>query len=382
MPDAGLERCVGDSAAFAAEVWGERPLLHRSLGGFDDLLSLDDVDRLISSGGLRLPAFRLVRHGKVLPPSGYTKTTRTGSQTATGVADASAVFAYFDQGATIVLQGMHRYWSPVAIFARSLEASLGHPVQVNAYITPPGSQGFDAHKDDHDVFVLQSHGSKRWWVHERHDLPPSRAPLVEVELEPGDSLYIPKNFPHAAATQASASVHLTVGVLSIGTRDVLEAAVSLLQTEGELDDPLPLRFAQDGEALRATVDERLHLIADLLVTKVDRDAIGGRLQRRFFTTRQPLLAGQMRRVLDLDEITDRSVVAVRAGALCHLQVEGDELAVLLGDRELRMPAWMEPVMIDVVGRGEIRVDEIQLDAASRLVLVRRLIKEGLLEVRG
>ncbi len=65
-----------------------------------------------------------------------------------------------------------------------------------------------------------------------------------------------------------------------------------------------------------------------------------------------------------------------------LQVEGDELAVLLGDRELRMPAWMEPVMIDVVGRGEIRVDEIQLDAASRLVLVRRLIKEGLLEVRG
>ncbi len=154
------------------------------------------------------------------------------------MADASAVFAHFDQGATIVLQGMHRYWSPVAIFARSLEASLGHPVQVNAYITPPGSQGFDAHKDDHDVFVLQSHGSKRWWVHERHDLPPTRAPLVEVELEPGDSLYIPKNFPHAAATQASASVHLTVGILSIGTRDVLEAAVSLLQTDGELDDPL------------------------------------------------------------------------------------------------------------------------------------------------
>ncbi len=380
--DTGLERCVGDPASFATEVWGKRPLLHRSPDGFSDLLSLDDVDHLISSAGLRLPAFRLVQQGKILSPSGYTKSTRTGSQAATGVADAAAVFAHFDAGATIVLQGMHRYWSPVAGFARSLEVALGHPVQVNAYVTPPGSQGFDLHQDDHDVFVLQSHGSKRWVVHDRNDLPPTRAALIEIDLGPGDSLYIPSNFPHAAATQTSASVHLTIGILSIGTKEVLEAALWLLETDGELDEPLPLRFADDQQALSATVDQRLDRIGELLMTKVDRDAVGGRLQRRFFTTRQPLLSGQMRRMLDLDQLSDQSWVEVRTGALCLLQPEGDDLAVLLGDRELRMPAFVAPVMAQLLERGRIRVGELGLDAESQMVLVRRLIKEGLLEVVG
>ena len=172
--------------------------------------------------------------------------------------------------------------------------------------------------------------------------------LVEIDLGPGDSLYIPRNFPHAAATQTSASVHLTIGILSIGTKEVLEAALWLLETDGELDEPLPLRFADDQQALRATVDQRLDRIGELLVTKVDRDAVGGRLQRRFFTTRQPLLSGQMRRLLDLDQLTDQSWVEVRTGALCLLQPEGDDLAVLLGDRELRMPAFMAPVMAQML----------------------------------
>ena len=56
--------------------------------------------------------------------------------------------------------------------------------------------------------------------------------------------------------------------------------------------------------------------------------------------------------------------------------------MLLGDRELRMPAFMEPVMAQMLERGRIRVGEMGLDAESRMVLVRRLIKEGLLEVVG
>ena len=35
-------------------------------------------------------------------------------------------------------------------------------MQINAYITPPENQGFAAHYDTHDVFVLQVSGSKRW----------------------------------------------------------------------------------------------------------------------------------------------------------------------------------------------------------------------------
>jgi NAD(P)-dependent dehydrogenase (short-subunit alcohol dehydrogenase family) len=49
---------------------------------------------------------------------------------------------------------------------RYLAADLGHPTQVNAYITPPSSRGFSPHYDVHDVFVLQVAGEKHWRIHE------------------------------------------------------------------------------------------------------------------------------------------------------------------------------------------------------------------------
>ncbi len=68
-------------------------------------------------------------------------------------------------GATLVLQALHRTWPPLIRFGSDLAAELGHPVQINAYITPPENQGFAAHYDTHDVFVLQVAGSKRWTIH-------------------------------------------------------------------------------------------------------------------------------------------------------------------------------------------------------------------------
>ena len=42
-------------------------------------------------------------------------------------------------------------------------ADLGHPVQANAYITPPSNRGFDPHYDVHDVFILQTAGVKDYY---------------------------------------------------------------------------------------------------------------------------------------------------------------------------------------------------------------------------
>ncbi|MPZ71500.1 MAG: cupin, partial [Actinobacteria bacterium] len=132
---------MGDPDAFAQNLWGQRPQHRRSSdsGEFADLLSLDGVDLIVSTTGLRLPAFRLAKDGTTLPSARYTKTTRTGTQTSTGVIDARAVFAEFADGATLVFQSMHRYWAPLADYCRGLELALGHPVQANAYITPPGA---------------------------------------------------------------------------------------------------------------------------------------------------------------------------------------------------------------------------------------------------
>jgi bifunctional lysine-specific demethylase and histidyl-hydroxylase NO66 len=380
-----LSRCVGDPEWFAEEHWARRPL-HRPGGdpdGFDDLLSLADVDRIVSSMAIRVPAFRLVKDGKTLPGSAVTKTARTGSQSISGMIDPVKVYREFERGATIVLQGLHRSWLPLARFCRDLELELGHPTQVNAYVTPVGARGLAVHSDEHDVFVLQVFGTKAWQVFDSDDPAGERPPLLDMEIAAGDSLYIPKGFPHAATAQRAASGHLTVGILSPTWGQVLSEAVAMAQDEPEFAGPLPLRFAQDREGFRRAVEERLRAFS-AWVEKADAGQIAERLSRLFLTKRQPLLAGHLQQLLAVPALTDDSVVARRAGSMLVLERTDGELAAFLGDRELRMPAWVEPAVRTLTSSDRLAVRDLSphLDQESRLVLVRRLVREGLLEVVG
>lgn len=380
-----LARAVGDPDLFAKELWGRKPqhLKATDGSGFEDLLSLDDVDRIVSTMGLRLPAFRLVKDGEVLSPSRYTKTTRTGTQEASGVIDARAVFDEFASGATIVFQSMHRYWEVLADYCRGLELALGHPVQANAYITPPGAQGFNAHEDPHDVFVLQSHGTKHWTIHERHDLPPSRPPAIDALLGTGDSLYVPSGFPHSASTQERTSVHITIGILAVTWAAALKEVVKVLESDPTLGEALPLRFAtEDGEdgELTEAVARRLGAMG-MSLGGIDPGVVARRLRHKVLTTRQPLLRGQMHRLLTIDGVDDDSVVARRRGTFCVIEARDGQLSVLLGDRELRMPVSAQSAMAQIAEGERIAVADLAgLDESGRLVLVRRLIREGLLEV--
>ena len=93
------------------------------------------------------------------------------------------------------------------------------------YATPAAGQAVCAHADDRDVFVVQLQGTKRWLVYgnppvvlphadeqvgksDAHPLEPEHVAegnvAIEVELTPGDALYIPRGFVHQAFCGESA----------------------------------------------------------------------------------------------------------------------------------------------------------------------------------
>jgi hypothetical protein len=94
---------------------------------------------------------------------------------------------------------------------------------VNAYAGWRTSHGFDLHWDDHDVFVLQVAGRKKWKVYgmsrayplardvEPTDVPPSDV-LWQGLLEDGDLLYIPRGWWHVATPLDEPTLHLTAGI--------------------------------------------------------------------------------------------------------------------------------------------------------------------------
>jgi lysine-specific demethylase/histidyl-hydroxylase NO66 len=381
-----LERCTGDPRSFLANDWGRRAAVR--LGGpppagFEDLLSLDDVDRFLTTTALRTPFFRLVKAGEQIPESAYTRSGRTGSRDVSGMANPARVAALFEGGATIVLQGLHRWSEAVARFCRDLELELGHPCQVNAYITPAGAQGLDLHEDAHDVFVLQAFGRKHWEVHAA-PREAERDPL-HVEVTSGATIYMPAGTSHAARAPDVLSGHLTVGVHVTPWREVLTGVIG--RTIAGIEDPVAAGWTDDIEGFANELRGRLAVLASAL-GEVDVRTEAGERRERFLSNRAQLARGTIAERAAPIAVDDTTVVARRPGAVCVTAMRSDRLVVLLGDRRLEVPAWVERAMRRIADLDEVTelvVGDLALDLrdpASRAVLVRRLIREGLLTIRG
>jgi mannose-6-phosphate isomerase-like protein (cupin superfamily) len=374
-----LELLAGDARAFKEKVWASRVHLHHTEPArLVGLLGLDDVDRLLTGSAIRTPAVRLARDGTVLPAARYTRGATLAGQPLTGLVDAAKVLDLFDDGASVVLQGLHRYWPPLAELCAELERELGHPCQANAYLTPPHSQGFAVHEDSHDVFVFQTHGRKTWEVHEGGE------PMT-VLLEPGVSMYLPTGTPHAARAEEVASLHVTVGINQITWREVLRRTVDrLLERADDTADHLPAGYLDDPASLAGELDDRLARLRDGLA-EVTAEEIAAAEVRRFLTTRNPRLRNGLRDRLAARGLGDDTRLRRRPGQPAAVRRDSDagrdRLLVLLGDRELSMPTWLAPAVDDLCRRDTFTPRDLApvLDPESRLVLCRRLLREGLLE---
>ncbi len=335
-------------------------------------LSLADVDHLLTETAIRAPAVRVARDGSVLPESAFTRGGSLAGKPLTGLVDPVKLMRLHDEGATIVLQGLQRYWTPVAELVAGLELELGHPCQANAYVTPPGAQGFAVHSDSHDVFVLQTHGTKLWEIH-------GEGGPGELLLEPGVVAYLPTGTPHAARAQEAVSLHLTIGINQLTWRQLVTRVVQESLADVP-DDHLPAGYLADPGRLADGLGERLAAVADA-VRRFDAPAAAQAQVERFFSQRPPRLAGAL---LDREALTrglrEDTELRRRPGHPCELVDDGDTVRVLLGDRVLRVPARIHDALTVVADRHELVPGDLPLDPASALVLCRRLVREGLLEV--
>ena len=383
MVDDALTRCVGEPGHFLSTAWERGVSLH-SGSQAADLLSLDDVDHLLADSALRAPSFRVVKDGSPIPAHRYLRTARVGSRRIDDLIDPGRVHALYADGATVVLQGLHRYWPPLTRFCRSLELALEHPVQANAYLTPPDAAGLDVHCDAHDVFALQTYGEKRWVAWPRFapldDLP---APALDRTLIEGDVLYVPRDTPHLVRTVDSASLHITIGIRVVTRRDVLQGAVEQALADPALDAAMPPGWARDPDALTAQLGADLGHVAERLADADPTPHLAGEADR-FWANRQPALGGQLRELLTLDEIDDATALRRRPGAVAQVQERDDAVDLVLGDRRVRFPPRIAKALRVAVESDALTVADLsgELDADGRRVLARRLVSEGLLVRSG
>ena len=386
-----LARYVGDPVRFLTEYWAQKVLHRRSPGdkGFDDLITVDEIDRLISSTLPHYPDVNLVKDGVQIDPAQFSDPPdprRGGAR----VIDAARVYEHFHAGATIQMQGIHFRHPPLAAFCRQLELELTVPVQANMYITPPRAQGLSLHADSHDVLVLQVAGTKHWQVFDvmppgtDFDDPATEPSLhLETELETGDTLYVPRGVPHRVASTTATSIHLTIGFLTPTWLDVMQDLVkgvfADLRDHAAFSSTVPAGFANGDAGLSGGIAERLRLLADRIGT-IDHHDAAESIGQRFWGDRVPVLDGQLRQMIALATLSPASTVSRRAASIARVLEAAGSLTLVLGERSLQLPAKLREALNFILERDDFVVRELDpfLDESSQLVLVRRLIREGLL----
>jgi hypothetical protein len=403
-----LERCVGvPIAEFADRYWSRAPLFTPAAGtgsGFDDLLDEQAVDALISRHGLRTPFARMARDGRMVSGAAFTRGGGLGAAIGDQLAD-DKVLGELAGGATLVLQGLHRTWPPLIDFGWSLSQELGHPVQINAYVTPPRSQGFAAHYDTHDVFVLQVAGRKRWSIHspvlsdplpdqpweQRRAEVAARAAepaLLELVLAPGDALYLPRGYLHSATTADDLSVHLTVGVHALSRFALARHLLAELGDDPELRRSLPMGCDLSDPAV---VDPLLAQTASVLLRQLGAvDAahvsrVADRLGEELRTGTRPAPLGPLAQLRASDRLGPSTLVALRPGLRVGTTSGPDGIRLRVIDRTVTLPPWVEPAWKVLAAGDPVRLAELPgLEGLApddgRYEAVRMLIHDGVLVV--
>ena len=340
--------------------------------------------------GTRQPGFRVVQVGSTIRAEAVTRRAGVGNADLADMIAPNQVIARYRGGDTVVLQGLHHTDRRLARVANNLALALDHPVQVNAYLSPAAARGLDLHFDYHDVFVVQLGGSKRWRVWEplprsvnpvkgAHTIAKPRfdelgEPLLDLTLRAGDCLYLPRGYPHSAETTDAASEHLTIGLVAVTWQRVLRKAIDAEVAAGRLGAALPTGLLEPGTSPPSAQSQVARLEAQL-TPGVLRHWMAREIWRRQPATR----------------LRPRNVPPLRAAALSFTPgplvwlTTIDARAVLgLGDRVLDMPSEALDFLAALLdSEGPVVAHDLKgLDRASRDVVLRRLLAEGVLVHAG
>ena len=190
-------------------------------------------------------------------------------------------------------------------------------------------------------------------------------PVLDVTLQAGDTLYLPRGWLHEAKTSETNSLHLTMGVNVYTWMDAFRAALDSCARE------VGFRRSPGGEDPGD--------LLDLLAGQLQPEDIERRRRRKLVRTRRPVLGGQLSQLRALESLDVDTVVERRATVLFDL--EGATLS--FEGKDLTFPDEAAEDLAFVAQSDEPFTPADlpgELDGEGRLVFVRGLVREGFLVI--
>ena len=356
---------------------------HNDANRFHGLLSIDRIDEIIASTELPPSSLDMVRKEPPIERSYYTFKN--------GNIDRGAVIRHYQEGATIILPQLHLADEILAKFCRSLESVFSSHVQTNIYLTPGSSQGFNTHFDDHDVFVIQLSGTKKWRLYQKPIDNPYRGESFntkdykagelqkEFELKEGECVYIPRGLMHdAISVGEKASLHITVGLIVKKWADLMLEALS----EVAIRNPKFRRSLPPGFARPGYNNKSAKIYFDELINEFQKnsnfDKVFEVIKENFIRERTPNLRGSL---IDTSSNLPKERLYIRRPNL-QAKLKSDELETVIicggGDLRFELKAYK---VLQVILSGEPFSAASLGDSedGSTLDMIKKLTAFGIIE---
>lgn len=368
---------------------------------FKGLVSLDDIERGLMTGNFNHVTFRLSREGTV--PNDKYKSTRRYSP-ATFVPDEFDVERIMDEfacGASFVMTFSETKFAAISALTSALAPVFNSRVEGHVIVTPQSKdRALERHADTVDVFALQISGRKRWRVYS----PQLQLPLynqrniglakvsdehllMDVVLNPGDTLYVPRGFYHSAEQVDGVSIHVTVGVRPYTVHDAVTQAVEdALAQLVRADDPhlrrslvAPAYPVVDDGGNRATAATKAGL--DALFEHLDPARGVAKLAEDFRRSQYCMTSGRLAALASLHAMTLESRVALGyRPVLRDAEGPGGQTALQIeaNNHTLRLPEKFEAALRQLLESSQpVPVGDLaNLDREDQLILGKLLVRKG------
>jgi bifunctional lysine-specific demethylase and histidyl-hydroxylase MINA len=346
---------------FLAEYEGKQPLhLKGAADKFANVMTWARLNDLLGQATIWAQAsLQLVLDREPVPAGGYCTPApgRDGGQVLRP--DPEKVKDFLRRGATLVANDIDHLSRGLTAFSSALEQALGGKVQGNLYLSSRRRPGFASHFDTHDVYAVHVEGTKTWYVYEGRAPDPIAHPmfktlgrehhekakgrlLMEVRMEPGDLLYLPRGQYHDALADEGGAVHIAFGLTYPIGLDVLSMLFERAVAEPLFRANLPRPDGPDAERL---LTERLAGLAERLSAALAEPRMAAQIRRTQAGFRYPRHGYNLPELLDEAgyerfRVTAPGVRLVQQGGRFGLVREGSRAATEVPAEVSALVAWV------------------------------------------
>lgn len=368
---------------FFKEYWTQKAIHIRAdkPQKFHPFFTWGDLNHLLNFHQLTEPDLAFSKEGKTLPNTFDSRDWRDR----------------LNEGATLIINGVHQRIPSVTKLATHLREDIGYETHINLYCSPSTQRGFDCHYDTHDVLILQIDGEKKWFVYQETVLSPTsnmpsskqdrptNPPYLECILKPGDLLYIPRGHWHYAIACEEPSLHLTVGIECQTGLNWLDWLANELQSNTDWRQSLPAILDDKTNPL----EQQIISLRDRLIETLNESDIIQKYINKLSYSNYPSLPICLPAQMGTDIFPNLMMTRFVWSPLHPIRIKqlGDDLyQIKVGSKQIDLKGIPETLVENLFNQNEFSLLDIadwapDLDLEADVApLLTKLVTEGVLQI--